>query len=151
MKILTKNKITVALLAIILIVASALTVALFDRQPSVAHALKIGADAKIYSCATIEENFADDTVLVVLNGQTTRSFKQYTANDFAETRVDGHESVEKKVVSKATVDDDFADDTVLVALSVAASRDFCEYTTEGFPEADFCEITDLTGDTVGGK
>jgi len=85
MKTLTKNKITVALLAIILIVASALTVALFDRQPSVAHALEMGVDAKVVSRATIEEdNFADDTVIVVLNGQAMRSFKTWTSADFAE-------------------------------------------------------------------
>jgi len=47
MKTLIKNKITVSHLVIILIVTSALTVALFNRQPFVAHALEIGVDAKV--------------------------------------------------------------------------------------------------------
>jgi len=84
MKTLIKNKITVAYLAIILIVASALIVALFNRQPFVAHAFEIGVDAKVVSGATIEENFTDNAVIVVLNGQATRNFRQYTAEDFAE-------------------------------------------------------------------
>ena len=84
MKILIKNKITVAYLAIILIVASALIVALFNRQPFVAHASEIGIDTKVVSRATIEENFTDNAVIVVLNGQATRNFRQYTAEDFAE-------------------------------------------------------------------
>ena len=83
MKILIKNKITVAYLAIILIVASALIVALFNRQPFVAHASEIGIDTKVVSRATIEENFTDNAVIVVLNDKP-RNFRQYTAEDFAE-------------------------------------------------------------------
>ena len=40
------------------------------------------AEAKIYSNATLEDDFADDRVMVVLNQQSTRAGKEYTKSDF---------------------------------------------------------------------
>ena len=43
-------------------------------------------DKKIICEATLEDNFAENGVLVVLNRETTLSFKTYTSEDFAETK-----------------------------------------------------------------
>ena len=39
-------------------------------------------DEKVYCTATINDNFADDVVIVVLNKEATFSFKEYTKNLF---------------------------------------------------------------------
>lgn len=41
-------------------------------------------ERKIYSTATIEDDFTNDSVIVVLNKEATRSFKKYTPRDFSE-------------------------------------------------------------------
>jgi len=41
-------------------------------------------DVKTYSEATIDDDFADGTIMVVLYGGATRSFKNYSAEDFSE-------------------------------------------------------------------
>jgi hypothetical protein len=46
------------------------------------------ADEKVYSNAAIEDNFAEDTVLVVLNRQETRKFKKYDKTMFPEIGVE---------------------------------------------------------------
>lgn len=40
------------------------------------------ADQKVYSAATIEDDFADNALLIVLSKRETRKFKTYTKNDF---------------------------------------------------------------------
>ena len=42
-------------------------------------------EEKRYCNATLEDNFADNGVLIVLNKETSMSFKTYTPKDFAET------------------------------------------------------------------
>ena len=39
-------------------------------------------EEKTYCAATIEDDFADDRVLVVLNKETSQDFKAYKTNDF---------------------------------------------------------------------
>ena len=41
-------------------------------------------DDKIYCEATLDDNFLDDTIIIVLNKKATFSFKEYTNNDFWE-------------------------------------------------------------------
>ena len=79
MKSIMKNKITIALIAIVFVMMLGLM-----GKKTHAHASAIGIDAKVVSRATIEENFTDNAVIVVLNGQATRSFRKYTVEDFAE-------------------------------------------------------------------
>ena len=61
-----------------------LIAALSLGQAALANAISVEpAERKIYSGATIEDDFADDTVLVVLNKEATRKFKTYTPDDFS--------------------------------------------------------------------
>lgn len=60
-----------------------MTLGLMDIQ-TLAHSSINDIDAKVVSRATIEENFTDNAVIVVLNRQATRSFREYTVEDFAE-------------------------------------------------------------------
>lgn len=41
-------------------------------------------EQKIYCKATLEDNFADDKVIIVLNKEATRQFRTYTPEDFPE-------------------------------------------------------------------
>lgn len=41
-------------------------------------------ESKIYSNASMDDNFAEDSLLVVLSKHATYSFKTYTENDFSE-------------------------------------------------------------------
>lgn len=65
------------------------------------------AEAKIFSDATLEDDFADDRVMAVLNKQLTKAGIEYTKNDFAKI---GGKSVVNYFVknrnSRGTIDDD---------------------------------------------
>jgi len=78
-----KNKITINLIMIVLVISSIMTFGLMDIQ-ILAHSSIIDIDTKVVSGATIEENFTDNGVIVVLKRQATRSFREYTVEDFAE-------------------------------------------------------------------
>lgn len=65
-----------------LIVSSLLTIMLFYKKTIEAHEFR--PEAKIFSHASIEENFSDNAVIVVLNRQATHHFREYTIEDFSE-------------------------------------------------------------------
>ena len=60
-----------------------------DKEATFANSpLEHFVDAKIYSEATINDDFADSTVMVVLNGVATRNFKNYSTKDFLELELE---------------------------------------------------------------
>ena len=44
-------------------------------------------DTKVFSKATIDEEFEDNSILLTLNGEATRSFKEYSIGDFPEVEL----------------------------------------------------------------
>lgn len=44
-------------------------------------------DKKVISTATIEDDFADNAILIVLNKEETQKFKSYTKDDFAGLKI----------------------------------------------------------------
>lgn len=43
----------------------------------------LSAESKIYTRATLEDDFTDDKVIIVLNREITRRFKEYSVEDFS--------------------------------------------------------------------
>ena len=93
-KIFSKNKlIIIAFLAIIAILA---TTFVWQGTTVKAHASSdiISAEEdKRFSTATIDEDFLDDTVVVVLNQETSRKFLRYSPADFPELRLESVEDI----------------------------------------------------------
>lgn len=46
-------------------------------------------DTKVYSKATVNEDFADDTILVTLNGTASKNLRDYSVDDFPELNLVG--------------------------------------------------------------
>ena len=78
-----KYKITYNFIMIVLVISSIMTLGLMDIQTLTPPSI-IDNDTKVVSEATIEENFTDNSVIVVLKRQATRSFREYSVEDFAE-------------------------------------------------------------------
>lgn len=82
-----KRKVLLSSLAIVLAIClatSSLVMALDDHL--IADTIIGSKEEKIYSTATLEDDFADDKVLVVLTNKASLSSKNYSVNDFAEVR-----------------------------------------------------------------
>jgi len=47
-------------------------------------AFSVFPERQVFSRATLEDNFRGDRVLIVLNQNASRNFREYTANDFSE-------------------------------------------------------------------
>ncbi len=54
---------------------------------------QVSADHKVYSKATLDDNFADDTVVIELNREESFKFKNYTFADFPEVHLSSIEDV----------------------------------------------------------
>jgi len=74
-----KEKIFINIISFILLI-SILTLVVVPISAEI----EADASEKIYSNATIEDDFAPDTLLVVLNNKTSLKFKTYSSSDFGE-------------------------------------------------------------------
>jgi len=83
-KIIKRNKFLIVLALIAAVVIS--TIFVGQASPMFAHAStgENQAIEKVYTNLTLEQDFSDETILVVLNKTATFSFKTYTAEDFSE-------------------------------------------------------------------
>lgn len=72
-----KSKITINLIMMFLAIFSIIKFEIMDIQ-ALSESSIIDIDNKVLSGATIEENFTDNGVIVVLNRQATRNFRDYT-------------------------------------------------------------------------
>ena len=79
-----RNKLLLAIIAIAFI-ATSFTV-LWQGAGTTAFASD-APDEKQFSAATIEDNFADDRILVVMDKQSTMSFRSFSTADFSEIGV----------------------------------------------------------------
>ena len=71
-------KITAFLLSLVFVFSLFPNVFLFEASASSADAGAPIIDKKVISTATIEDDFADNALLIVLNKEETQKFKSYT-------------------------------------------------------------------------
>lgn len=69
---------------LLLIVAFALTIGYIPFEVKALSTAPIATETKIYSQASIEDDFVDNHVLVVLTNEASLKFKTYTTEDFPE-------------------------------------------------------------------
>lgn len=55
-------------------------------------------EEKMFSAATLEDDFSDDSILIMLNKQETMRFKNYSSRDFSELYESGKTGVLARIV-----------------------------------------------------
>lgn len=81
------NRKRISLVAFVMAISLAILLTLFmPKGIAFAQAADHGfsAESKIYTRATLKDDFTDDKVIIVLNREITRRFKEYSAEDFSE-------------------------------------------------------------------
>lgn len=89
MKMLMKKRLIMLTCFIVFLLAGSLFIQNINihqvsAEPSETESVKLVEDKKMYSEITIEDDFADDVVLVVLNRAATMRFREYTPKNFPE-------------------------------------------------------------------
>ncbi len=85
------SKISVLAIGVLLAFALSLIFTVSNRVSAFAAEANSASfiDTKVYSKATVDEDFADDTILVTLNGMASKKLKDYAVTDFPELNLIG--------------------------------------------------------------
>lgn len=77
-----KKKLIIGIVTLLFVVLSSTTFGIIDNSSHSAYAYE--SQEKVYCNASLKDDFTDDTVIIVLNGNASRSFRSYSAKDFPE-------------------------------------------------------------------